>query len=98
MLIISFIQDVAIVPTVQTLSPRTVLLIQRQRLSHSQQPAHEEWLLSLVTERLAVKKQGRVKSSIYSPGSDSVWSSHLDSEENSESSREVEMLNKTLLQ
>lgn len=98
MLIISFIQDVAIVPTVQTLSQELSSSLEGSDCHISQQPAHEEWLLSLVTESLVVKKQGRVESSIYSPESDSVWSSRLDSEENSESSSEVEMVNKTLLQ
>lgn len=57
-LIMSFIQNVAIVPDAPTSSPRkTVLLPQRQQLSHiSQQPVHEEWLLSLAMEHDSEQK------------------------------------------
>lgn len=69
-LIIFFMLNVAIVPSVQTSSSRTVLLTQRQWLSHvSQQPANEEWLLSLVTESMAVRRQGRTNSGTDFPGS-----------------------------
>ena len=97
-LIISFIQRVAIVPNVQTSSPSprgTVLLTRRRWLSHlSQKPDCEEWLLSSGT----VWETGRTGNSIYSPECDSgvqflPWFCG-----NSESSREVEMVNKTLFQ
>lgn len=62
-LMISFIWNVAIAPNMQTSSPRkTGLRNQRQQLSHiSQQPASEEWLLSLVTEH-GCEKKGKERS------------------------------------
>lgn len=96
MLIISFIQEVAIVPTVQTLSQELSSLLKGSDCYISLQPAHEERLPSLVTEP-GCENQGRVESNIYSPESDSLWCSPLDSEENLESPREVDMVNNTLL-
>lgn len=70
-LITSFIQNVAIAPSVQPSSPRqTVLPTQRHQLSCiSPQPAHEDWPLSLVTESAAMRHQGRTDSRVHSPGS-----------------------------